>query len=536
MTTSRLANLILMVALGATPGFALVPHTYAPGGSIATAVWDTLDLGFTATEETTQPFTEHFAATLQAPDGELIRILGFYNGDRQWVLRFSPRKAGSWTFTTDSSLPSLAGLRGQVQASPARPGRHGAMVVSPANPQRFAYEDGQPCFLLAFECDWLFALDYGQPRAEKTAVLVSTLRQQGFNQVIMNVFAYNVAWPTEKHVEPRYEFGNPTAFPFLGSNANPDYSALNIDFFKNLDRTIALLDDNSISAHLMIYVWNKQVNWPAMNSAADNLFFDYVIKRYQAFSNIVWDVSKEALDYNRCTPEYIKERIGRIRQLDSYRRLLSVHDYGYCSKYPETVDFISAQTWTAGLHSAMTRIRETFPTKPIFNIEHGGYEAGPYLTFQGAYEDPALCAARNWETIFAGCYSTYYWLGASWNIVIYDPLETNLKPKPRLEYYRHMAELFRKYDFTTFKPLRVGWAGYALANDAGVYLVYVRAKTHLVHPNVAKPPSGKLSYEWLDTITGETTEPVTMDWKGWLGLPPPTQANDCVLIMKTVLP
>ena len=70
-----------------------------------------------------------------------------------------------------------------------------------------------------------------------------------------------------------------------------------MNFFKHLDRTVEALNERNIISHLMIYVWNKNVRWPAAGSEADNLYFDYVVKRYQAFSNIVWDISKEAILY-----------------------------------------------------------------------------------------------------------------------------------------------------------------------------------------------------------------------------------------------
>ena len=65
------------------------------------------------------------------------------------------------------------------------------------------------------------------------------------------------------------------------------------------------------------------------------------------FSKFIYanDFSKEALFYGRATPEYIKGRIERLRQLNYFNRLVTVHDYKYCAKYPEQVDFISTQDW-----------------------------------------------------------------------------------------------------------------------------------------------------------------------------------------------
>ncbi|NJL30154.1 MAG: DUF4038 domain-containing protein, partial [Phycisphaerales bacterium] len=162
----------------------------------------------------------------------------------------------------------------------------------------------------------------------------------------MNVYAYDARWGERDKIDNKYDFSKPSYCLFGGTNENPDFSTLNFEFFNHLDRVIAHLNEQGIVAHLMMYVWNKQVNWPAPNSLEDNRYFDYIVKRYQAFPNIIWDVSKEALLYGRNDKEYINSRIDRVRRLDGHERLLTVHDYDYCSSFPNKVDFISIQDWT----------------------------------------------------------------------------------------------------------------------------------------------------------------------------------------------
>ncbi len=115
------------------------------------------------------------------------------------------------------------------------------------------------------------------------------------------------------------------------------------------------------------------MNWPEPGSKEDNMYFDYVVKRYQAYPNLVWDISKEALAYGRDDLGYITERIDRLRKLDGHGRLVTVHDYGYCAKHPDKVDIISIQDWKANIYDATSRVVKRHPDKPVFNIEHGGY-------------------------------------------------------------------------------------------------------------------------------------------------------------------
>ena len=84
----------------------------------------------------------------------------------------SDSEEGIWSFETYSSKPELSGLAGQVSiAENARANQKGAVGIDPENHQAFVHEDGDSHFMLAFELDWLFALDYnndsGLPRTEQ---------------------------------------------------------------------------------------------------------------------------------------------------------------------------------------------------------------------------------------------------------------------------------------------------------------------------------------------------------------------------------
>ena len=269
--------------------------------------WDVADIAFTISLPLADPFDVTFGAIFRGPDDAELRIPGFYDDNQTFTLRFSPPDEGLWSFETYSNIVELAGLCGSIEAAPPRPEQHGPIVIDAANPQHFIYADGTPYFLLAFECDWLFAL-----ADDEAQTLLDQITANGINHVVMNVFAYDVVWPKDSTVKPEHDFSAPDVYPFGGTNDDPDFSTLNVAYFQHLDRVIAWLEARGIVAHLMIYVWNKCVNWPDMYSEADNRYFDYVIARYQAFSNVVWDVSKEALTYGRCDMEYVHERIRRV--------------------------------------------------------------------------------------------------------------------------------------------------------------------------------------------------------------------------------
>jgi hypothetical protein len=500
-------------------------------GPIQSAQWQVNDITYDVAERTQDPFAREVFAVVTDQDSEQ-KVPLFYNGDQQWVFRYSSSTIGEKTFVLESNIQELNGRRGHFLITKnKKSNRHGGIVLQKDTPNRFFYEDGSHYSNLAFECDWLFALDYGQDEIPKTKHLLSVLNRYRFNQIVMNVYSYDVKWPKDKRLSehPEHEYGSrEDIFPFLGSNSSPDYSSLNIDFFKHFDKVIAEMHEQEIVSHLMIYVWNKLVAWPEMNSPADNLYYDYVIKRYQAFPNIIWDVSKEALHHQRATRDYIVERIQRTRRIDSYDRLVSVHDYGFCRNNSEQVDFISMQNWKHTLYQHMLEAGKEFPYKPIFNIEHGGYEESPYVVFPGAYVNAETCLRRNYMCLFAGGYTTYYWQGASWNALIHNPFEQpDDFAKPKFEYFAHMAKLFDSVNFENCKPMfNHNSSGYNLTNKKdGIVLMYTPKENHYIGSSAAfkEFDHTDATQQWFNTLTGEFTKeapyerpnPGFWDWRPW---------------------
>jgi hypothetical protein len=472
----------------------------------------------------------------------------FRDSGNGWVIRFSTGVLGSWTFCTHAAKDSLHGLTGHIEVVPnTRPDQHGAVVIAKENPKAFACEDATPHFMLAFEIDWLFALDYEDPGdLPKTRQILGYIRENGFTHVVMNIYASDVGWAVAGNVPEHYFYGRPGYGPFLGTNENPDFSGLNPRLFHHLDRVIALMQEMGLYAHLMIYVWNKKVNWPPMGGEADNLYFDHVIARYQAFSNVIWDVSKEALDYGRCDIDYISERIERLRAGDAFGRLVTVHDYEYNSREAGRVDFISIQSWRSELHAQMLKARERHPDKPVVNIEHGGYERGPYASFCGNYTSPETCLIRTYECLFAGVYGSYYWQNAAWNIVIHNPFDPGQSfDPPRFDYYRHLAGLFERYDFATLRPShpkpttnnRVGddnfsTNGHALFDDSGLYLVWISGDAESTHAILPEPRRRMIEVTWFHPFTGEYRPTEAISWTGWDEFRSPWPGSASVLILR----
>ena len=67
-----------------------------------------------------------------------VAVTGFYDGGTTFRVRFAPPAQGNWTYTTASSLGSLAGARGSVRATSPTAGVNRGPVTSAGYELRYA--------------------------------------------------------------------------------------------------------------------------------------------------------------------------------------------------------------------------------------------------------------------------------------------------------------------------------------------------------------------------------------------------------------
>ena len=512
-------------------------NRFAPNIEIKVKQWEVCDIDVTVpAANPDEAATFELAARFTQNSGQTIEATAFQLADGNYRLRFTPPSTGTWRFQLSSTHAQLDNATGTLQVEEAAAGRRGGVIIDPDDATRFTYENGERYFPIAFESDWLFALDADNPSdIPKTKQLVDSLAENGFNQVVLNVFAYDVNWAKDPGLEPEHEYGQPDVFPFKGTNEDPEHSQLNYEYFDRFDRVVDYLDQKGIVAHLMIYVWNKKVNWPEAGSPEDNQYFDYVAARYQAFPNLVWDISKEALGYGHTDVNYITDRIQRLRKADAYERLITVHDYGYCRRFPKQVDFVSVQLWLSELYSVMREVRKSIPKKPILNIEHGGYERGPYVVFEGNYTSPEVCLARAYQCVFAGTYPTHYWQGAAWNVIIPDVQSLAPDVRPKLEYYKHLADFINTHDVgELIAGERKSNAGFCLHNGSGKYIYYVPEECDYIGltQGLKQFRGSSMTLTWYNPFSGTYSTPETKTIPQWPAAKTPQESGFQILIIE----
>ena len=449
------------------------------------------------------PFLVQVSAVVTGPHGTSMVVPGFYDGDGVWKIRFCPNVEGTWGYVTHSADPELDGQRGEVRCVASENSRvHGALMVDPQHPHHFLYEDGTRPFVLGYEANWLWALTHLGDEEVTLRRFLDRIASFGFNHIFVNTYAHDTRWCPGKTEERDY--GPPPMYAWEGTNEAPDHLHLNPEYWRRFDAMMDALLERGLTAHIFLKVYNKQVNWPDPYSAGDELFFRYVVARYQGFSNVVWDFSKEAK--NEPDKAYLASRLSLMRALDGHRRLVTVHDddvFYWDARHAGQVDFVTDQ-YHRDLAATLMLQRRHFGC-PIINEEYA-YECGPGGLDDKTYprshtaEEHAL---QSWEVAFGGGYPGYYYTYTAWDVIRPDD------EPPGYALHQRLVEFMRQVEWWELEP-HMGMAlgnnvgdARCLANPGREYLVFGAAGRALRVTLPGLETGRDVSCEWLQPLTGE---------------------------------
>jgi len=247
-------------------------------------------------------------------DGDSVEVPGFYDGDGNYRVRFSPEKLGAWKYKTTSRALELNGKTGEFTVVNPSANNHGPVRVT--NTFHFAYADGTPYKELGTTC---YAWTH-QPNELQEQTL-QTLAGSPFNKIRFCVFPKRYQWNTNE----------PVLYPFEGTPPRTwDFTRPNPEFFRHFERRVLDLQKLGIEADVILFHPYDTGHWgfDRMPAADDDAYVRYVVARLAAFRNVWWSLANEWDFMNRKTAaDFV--RFGEIISTrDAYHRLLSIHN-GY---------------------------------------------------------------------------------------------------------------------------------------------------------------------------------------------------------------
>lgn len=259
--------------------------------------------------------------------GDEITLSGFWDGNRDWMVRFAPTEVGMWSYRTSSADPGLDGRTGQIVVRAAteaeiadNPNYRGHLRIS-ADGRFFEYADGTPLLLLA---DTLWAgntarCGLGEQQDGPFFQYLADRRGKGFTAVLMQYFHGYGDYPNSPG--HRNEGGK----PFLGQPAE----RLNPAHFQALDVRMQALWDGGFVAAIPTTWWGKTKRCSFTIQDARRISA-YCAVRYGAY-NAMWSLSGEyQYTFKDCgwTPEQIDSLGDVVQRHNPYRHPLSIHPSG----------------------------------------------------------------------------------------------------------------------------------------------------------------------------------------------------------------
>lgn len=486
------------------------------------------DFSFQTVTPVGNPYQVGFSAVVTGPNGMTFILPGFFDGNATWKIRISPTVEGAWSLTTTSDLPALNGKTANFTSLKNKDKNiHGVLRVDKEHPHHFIFDDGTRFFMQAYEYDWLWALDMKKPTVPTIEKTLDLLSKFGFNYIILNTFAYDTDWRKGKSGPDDY--GPPMLYPWNGTNDAPDHANMNLDYWQHYDRVMTALMERGMQAHILIKVYNKSVNWPKKGSPEEKLFFRWLMARYAAYPNVIWDFSKEA--HNEKDLSYKQGWLKYIRATDPYHHLVTVHDDDVANDsgaYDDLTDFRTDQHHQnqkgQNDHETILIQRER-RAWPVANIE-SDYECG-----QGGLDDKTYGQAMTaeatlstlWDIAMAGGYTGYYYTFTAWDVI--RPFD---EPKGYM-YMKHFGDFWRSTEYWKLDPSdKLVSNGRCMAQPGHEYVVFQgKAQPFTLDIKGAK---STLAGEWYNPLTGKLST-AGIFRNGMAKLKPPADWADAPLVL-----
>lgn len=390
----------------------------APTPVATVEVWKRTDIILNSKKEYSNPYLDvEIDAVFEHTDGTEIKLFGFWNGDNEWRVRFSPTKTGIWSYritSSDTSNEELHDVTGTVAAVPNTGAsdidQHGFVRISD-NKRYFAYDDGTPFY-------WLGDTNWQAPN------YVSTTQCNYPNCKCQNQFKHEVDDRLDKGFnvyQTYFDSGENDGGGQLSITSEPSlwidkYNTINPDTFtEKIDGMFDYLADNGMVIALGYGVHSHSVN--GMGKTVIEQVSRYLTARYASYP-VVWFTAQEITG----EPQFDvwKASAEIVDAGDGYNHPQGAHMFPMDNdnEYARDLDEQSWHEWW-GLQNGHGPIQQS---KDLYKSYWDNDKVKPYLELEANYEDIS-CGGFNgydasrisaWRTNLLGSYGFTYGVTGVW--------------------------------------------------------------------------------------------------------------------------
>ena len=316
---------------------------------------------------------------------DVIRVPGFYDGDGQYKIRFSPPSLGEWRWYSLSSAPKLTGHLGRIEVIAPAIGNHGPVRVT-KDGYHFEYSDGFPFRQIGTTC-----YAWAQQSDTRVTQTLQTLKESPFNKIRMCVFP-NVA------AEPIHPF-------VVTGKGDRDWDAtqFNPAYFRRFEDRVRRLLEIGVEADIIIFhPYDEKRGFSDMGRGYDERYIRYLVARLSAFRNVWWSAANEYDDIKTKTVADWDHILQLIAKEDPFKRLRSIHNLRLLYDNNKSwITHASIQNGTAVLDDRTAETYRSVWQKPVI-FDEVCYE-GNITQRWGNLSGEAL-VSRFWHGHIAGTY------------------------------------------------------------------------------------------------------------------------------------
>ncbi len=364
--------------------------------------WDFLEITLSGPERG-NPFVEQYVRGTFSGRNENVTCDGFYDGNGIYRIRFMPSFEGEYTYRITSSFGVQE--NGSFTVTAPADGIHGPVRV--AGGVHMAYEDGTPYYSIGTTC-YVWELQSDE-RIEET---LDTLSKSAFNKIRFCIFP--------KHYI--YNLNEPRSYPYVGTPVDStqitkenfgkytgctegndwDFHRFRPEYFQHIENCIMRLRGLGIEADLIVMHPYDRWGFSSMSREEDDLYWNYVVARLGAFSNVWWSLANE---YDLMPQKSLAdwERYAQILcEKDPYHHMRSIHNCISCYDFSRPwITHCSIQRTDLYKSSELVEeFRERYK-KPVV-LDEIAYEGN--IEFGWGNISPQEMVRRFWEAAVRGGY------------------------------------------------------------------------------------------------------------------------------------
>lgn len=432
-------------------------------------VRDLFELCLTSQTTYADPFIDvELDCAFTAPSGQRHAIPGFFDGDDTWRVRFAPDEPGTWAYQTRTQYAD-ANLRqrGTFHVEPAPDGR-GFLRTCPDQHWGLAYESGEPCFVLGDTVYNLFGVAHcGLPYD----AFLQRRAAQGHNLL-------RVRLPVSPFHPPEgySDWQNRSTWPWGGSEQKPDFTRLNLDYFRTVDRVVQRCAELELGLEMIMQAWGFEYPFNSRDhftAEYEALWMRYLIARYDAYSSVyIWTLQNEYeyypdgnWHYNRTADLWAVRMARYVKSIAPHGHPIAVHNgprlLSFADRFrraPGAIDLVMFQDWgtrdqergwlAAGIEDAIQAALDAWPGAAIF--AEWGYERDPELPLRipgHAHCDAEHTRRGAWRGAFCATGIIHGW-ERTWG-----PWWQPETDQPGMTYILHLHRFFTQVvDFSSLRP------------------------------------------------------------------------------------